>query len=135
MLNNTTQPQLYGNVTHYGRDLEGTTHSLGCVCMRTCVCLYVQAWESVVTCMCLSVWSYETGVRHYADILQRLAFTNTRLYTPHQCYKLLRCFTHHCLLHMKSFSMSLCLLLSLCCVFQCPCMHQCQPPSLLASDL
>lgn len=37
--------------------------------------------------------------------------------------------THHCLLHMKSFSVSLCLLLSLCCVFNVPaCINVSRPP-------
>lgn len=39
------------------------------------------------------------------------------------------CTTHHCLLHMKSFSVSLCLLLSLCCVFNVPaCINVSLPP-------
>lgn len=37
--------------------------------------------------VCLSVRSYAAHVRHYADILQPLAFTNPRFYTPHQCYQ------------------------------------------------
>lgn len=82
----------------------------------------------------VSVELHAAHVRHYADILQHLAFTNTGLYTPHQCYlRFLRYSSlpsaYEVIQHVPlSFALPL-----LC--FQCPCMHQCQPPSLLASDL
>lgn len=98
--------------------------------MRTCVCLYVQAWETVVVCMCLAAWSYAAHVRHYADILQPLAFTSPGLYTPHQCYELLRVLCYSSLsCAYEVIQHVLCLLLSLCCVFSVPaCINVSLPP-------
>lgn len=134
MLDNTIQPQLYGNVTHYGHDLEGTKQLR--LCMQDNMCLFACAVACVHLFVCLSVWSYAAHVRLNAETLQPSAFENPRLYAPHQRYELL-CFPYYSSLSSAyeviehaplSFAFTL-----LC--FQCPSMHQCQPPSPQASDL
>lgn len=124
MLNNTTQTQLYGNVTHYGHDLEGTTQLRLCMHENMCL-LSVYMFVGVELCSsCETLWRYisASGI-HESWIIYP---------TP-----MLRCFLYYSSLTsayevIQHVPLSF-ILPPLC--FLCPCMHQCQSPSLPDSDL
>lgn len=139
VLNNSVQPQLYGNATHYGHDLEGKTHEAACAEEEMCLFEWKPQYEKLwLPCICMC---FRRGAAQLIRVLMQkyssLRHSRVLNYIPDT-----KCYGLSCFLYYLSLSSAyeviepapLSFALTLLC-FQCPSMHQCQPPSPQAADL